>query len=199
MNVGGIVLCGGASARMGRPKAWLPVGDEVLLQRVVRILHTVVDAVVVVAAPGQDVPPLPQAVAITHDEIAGRGPLQGLAAGLAALEGKADIAYLSACDAPLLRPEYVRRMVELLGAHAACVPVVGGFVEPLAGVYRVSVLDAVQKLLAEERRAVWGLLDVVATRRVRSAELADVDPRLDSLRNVNTPEAYMQVLRELGG
>src|SRR5438045_3266596 len=33
---GAVVLCGGRSRRMGRPKAWLPFGDEALLQRVVR-------------------------------------------------------------------------------------------------------------------------------------------------------------------
>jgi molybdopterin-guanine dinucleotide biosynthesis protein A len=70
--------------------------------------------VVVVAAPGQDVPPLPSEVGIVRDEVEGRGPLQGLAAGLAALEGKADAAYLSSCDAPFLLPEFVRRMAGLL-------------------------------------------------------------------------------------
>src|SRR6266545_1645937 len=100
MRIGGIVLCGGRSSRMGRPKAWLPVGEEVMLQRVVRVLREVVGPVVVVAAPGQDVPPLPAGVEIVRDEVEGRGPLQGLAAGLAALEGKADAAYLSSCDVP---------------------------------------------------------------------------------------------------
>jgi len=111
MNVGGIVLCGGRSSRMGRPKAWLPFGDEVLLQRVVRILVEAVDPVVVVAAPGQDVPPLPPGVAVVRDAIEGKGPLGGLAAGLAALEGKVDAAYLSACDVPFLTPAFVRRVV----------------------------------------------------------------------------------------
>ena len=45
--------------------------------------------IVVVAAPGQDVPPLPAEVAIVRDEEQGRGPLQGLAAGLQALAGQA--------------------------------------------------------------------------------------------------------------
>ena len=36
-TVGGIVLCGGKSSRMGQPKYTLPFGDEVLLQRIVRI------------------------------------------------------------------------------------------------------------------------------------------------------------------
>ncbi len=99
---------------MGRPKAWLPFGDELMLPRVARILREVVDPIVVVAAPGQDVPPLPEDVAIVRDEVEGKGPLGGLAAGLAALSGKVDAAYLSSCDVPLLKPEFVRRVIELL-------------------------------------------------------------------------------------
>ncbi|MBI1832706.1 MAG: NTP transferase domain-containing protein, partial [Planctomycetes bacterium] len=50
----GIVLCGGESKRMGRPKAWLPMGAELMLPRVVRLLRETVSPIVVVAAPGQD-------------------------------------------------------------------------------------------------------------------------------------------------
>src|SRR6185312_15898389 len=97
MSLGGIILCGGQSRRMGRPKAWLPFGGEVMLPRVVRLLGEVVAPVAVVAAPGQDLPPLPAGVDVVRDEEEGRGPLQGLAAGLAALAGRADAAYLSSC------------------------------------------------------------------------------------------------------
>src|SRR5256885_15180752 len=96
-HVAGIVLCGGQSSRMGRPKAWLPFAGEIMLPRVVRLLSEVVAPIVVVAAPGQDVPPLPPEVDVVRDPERGRGPLQGLAAGLAALKGKADAAYLSSC------------------------------------------------------------------------------------------------------
>src|SRR5689334_3654987 len=126
-GLAGIVLCGGRSSRMGRPKAWLPFGGELMLQRVARVLRGVVDPVVVVAAPGQDVPELPAGVAVVRDEVEGRGPLQGLAAGLAALAGKADAAYLSSCDVPFLTPGFVRRMVELLGGASIAVPKVGDF------------------------------------------------------------------------
>src|SRR5215475_5887673 len=98
--LGGVVLCGGQSRRMGRPKAWLPFGGELMLPRVVRLLGEAVAPLVVVAAPGQDVPPLPTDVEIVRDPERGRGPLLGLAAGLAALRGRADVAYLSSCDAP---------------------------------------------------------------------------------------------------
>ena len=58
-RVGGIILCGGQSKRMGRPKAWLPFGDELMLPRVARLLREAVEPVVVVAAPGQDLEHIP--------------------------------------------------------------------------------------------------------------------------------------------
>ncbi len=67
MNAGGIVLCGGRSTRMGSPKALLPFGSETMLQRVVRLLGSVVSPIVVVAAPDQQLPPLPQGIVITRD------------------------------------------------------------------------------------------------------------------------------------
>jgi molybdopterin-guanine dinucleotide biosynthesis protein A len=196
LTTGGIILCGGQSSRMGRPKAWLPFGDEVLLARVVRVLGEVVRPLVVVAAPGQDVPPTPLEVLLVRDEEQGRGPLQGLAAGLEALRGRADAAYLSSCDVPFLRPAFVRRMTELLGDHAACVPRVGGYHHPLAAVYRVGVLDAVRGLLAQGRLRPFFLFEQVPTRVVGPEELAEVDPTFQSLRNLNTPEEYEAALRD---
>ena len=42
------------SARMGRPKAWLPFGGEFMLPRVVRLLSEAVSPIIVVASPGQE-------------------------------------------------------------------------------------------------------------------------------------------------
>jgi molybdopterin-guanine dinucleotide biosynthesis protein A len=194
MNVGGIVLCGGQSQRMGRAKAWLPFAGELMLPRVVRLLGEVVGPVVVVAAPDQEVPPLPAHVPVVRDAARGRGPLQGLAAGLAALQGSADAAYLSSCDVPFLKPAFVRRLIDLLGNHAVCVPRVGGYHHPLAAVYRAEVSAAVARLLAEDRLRPFFLFESVATRVVGPDELADVDPTFQTLRNLNTPEEYKAAL-----
>ena len=196
MTTGGIILCGGQSKRMGRPKAWLPFGAELMLPRVVRLLGEVVAPLVVVAAPGQDVPPLPPTVTIVRDEMEGRGPLQGLAAGLEALRGRADAAYVSSCDVPLLRPAFVYRLIDLLGDHAVCVPRVGGYHHPLAAVYRLSVADAVRSLLTQNRLRPFFLFEAVPTRVVETDELRDADPDFRSLRNLNTPEDYEAALRD---
>ena len=136
---------------------------------------------------------------MVRDEKEGRGPLQGLAAGLAALRGRADAAYLSSCDVPFLKPAFVRRLVELLGDHLICVPRVGGYHHPLAAVYRLEVAEAVARLLAEDRLRPFFLFEAVPTRVVEAAELADVDPTFQTLRNLNTPEDYEAALREAAG
>jgi molybdopterin-guanine dinucleotide biosynthesis protein A len=197
-TVAGVVLCGGQSSRMGRPKAWLPFGGEVMLPRVVRLLGEAVTPVVVVAAPGQDVPPLPAGVEVVRDPERGRGPLQGLAAGLESLRNRAEAAYLSSCDVPFLRPAFVRCLVELLGEHWVCVPRVGGYLHPLAAVYRTEVAEAAARLLAEDRLRPVFLFDAVPTRIVGPEELSDVDGTFQTLRNLNTPEEYEAALREAG-
>ena len=194
---GGVILCGGKSSRMGRPKAWLPAGPETMLQRVTRILGEVVRPIVVVAAPDQELPPLPAGVQVVRDPEEGRGPLQGLATGLQALTGLADAAYVSSCDVPLVQVAFVRRMIDLLGDHAICVPEVDGFRHPLSGVYRLEVGEIAQKLLAENRNRPAFLFDTVATRFVDEPFLREVDPDLRSLRNVNTPQDYEAALVEL--
>jgi len=196
-RIGGIVLCGGRSSRMGRPKAWLEFGGELMLPRVVRILSQVVSPIVVVAAPDQETPPLPPEVKIARDPVEGRGPLQGLVAGLTALENRVEAAYLSSCDVPFLQPAFVRRMIELLGEHSICVPKVGDYHHALAAVYRSSVLPHAEQLLSENRLRPMFLFDALPTRIVTAHELADVDPMFQSLRNLNTPEDYEQAKSEL--
>lgn len=198
MTAGGIVLCGGKSTRMGVPKATLPFGPETMLQRVVRLLGTVVSPVVIVAAQGQVLPKLPDEITVTHDEREQRGPLEGLRAGLKALPNSVDIAYITSCDVPLLVPGFVERMIELLGDHDIAVMEIDGFPHPLSAVYRRDTLPHVELLLAKDKLRPVFLFDAVRTRRVRPEEMVSVDRELRTLRNLNTREDYLEALSEAG-
>lgn len=196
--VGGIVLCGGKSTRMGTSKAMLPFGTETMLQRVVRLLDTVVSPIVVVAAREQMLPKLPDNIIVTHDEREERGPLEALRAGLKALPNFVDAAYVTSCDVPLLVPGFVERMVELLHDHDIAVMEIDGFPHPLSAVYRRDTLRHVESLLEKEKLRPVFLFDAVRTRRVRPEEMTKVDRDLRTLRNLNTREDYLAALREAG-
>jgi len=197
--VGAVILCGGESRRMGQPKAWLPFGPERMLQRVVRLVSTVTGPIVVVAAPGQELPALPAAVLVARDPLRGRGPLQGLAAGLAALPDEVELAYATATDVPFLQPAWIDRLVALIGDHDLAIPRCDGFLHPLAALYRrASVLPACDSLLRSGRLRPVFLIDVLRARIVSADELRCKDPELLTLRNLNTPEDYQSALTMAG-
>ncbi len=196
---GAIILCGGKSSRMGRDKASLPFGPELMLQRVVRLLSEVVDssAIVVVSAAGQILPPLPPEIRVACDENPGRGPLEGLAAGLKAMPDHVEAVYATSCDVPLMVTGFVRAMFNHLGNHEIAVPVEGQFHHPLAAVYRPRVLTTVQQLLNANRLRPRFLFDEVDTIEVHVESLREFDPTLSTLMNLNHPDDYEKALQQL--
>ncbi len=199
MSLGAVVLCGGESRRMGRPKAWLEFGPERLLQRVVRLVGAVARPIVVVAAPGQDLPALPDHVRIVRDLVSGRGPLQGLAAGFAALGDDVDLVYATGTDVPFLEPRWITKLAELIGDADLAIPSIGDYYQPLAALYRRrAVLPAIDTLLAMGRMGPLYLVDAVKTRVVALDEMRAVDPTLGTLRNLNRPEEYQHALEDAG-
>lgn len=185
---------------MGRDKATLPFGPELMLQRVVRLISQVVapDRIVVVAAPNQSLPELPAGVLVARDIHQDRGPLEGLATGFRALADRADAAYATACDVPLLVPAFVDRMFDLLGDFDIAVPFDGQHHHPLAAVYRPTVLEHVQKLLDSQRMRPRFLFDEARTREISVDDLRAVDPQLSTLENLNYQQDYLSALTTAG-
>jgi molybdopterin-guanine dinucleotide biosynthesis protein A len=184
---------------MGRPKAWLPFGPERMLQRVVRLVGTAARPIVVVAAPDQELPELPADITIVRDPIAGRGPLQGLAAGFGALPDSVEFAYGTATDVPFLEPRWITRLAELIGDNDLAIPHIGDYYHPLAALYRQSVvLPVIEGLLREDRLRPVFVVEAVKTRVLNEEEMRAVDPELGTLRNLNHPEDYQRALRDAG-
>jgi molybdenum cofactor guanylyltransferase len=197
-DAAGIVLAGGRSSRMGTPKAALEWHGSTLLRRVVGVVERAVDGpVIVVRAPGQELPSLPTNIDIVEDAREGRGPLQGLEAGLAAARTHAPVAYASSTDVPLLHPRFVRRVVAAVddGTDVA-LPEVRGFPQPLAAAYRTELVEVVAELIAEDRMRPAFLFAACRTTRLDAdallgdPALAALDPDLDSVLNLNEPADY---------
>jgi molybdopterin-guanine dinucleotide biosynthesis protein A len=190
-RLGAIVLAGGRSSRMGAEKAMLEWHGSTMLRRVSGILQRVAEPVVVVHADRQTLPDLPEVERVA-DARAGRGPLEGIAAGMRAVQGRCEAVFVSATDVPMLHPDFVRALAAALDGHDVAVPVADGRAHPLEAVYRLSLLPRVERLLADGQLRAMALLDGPRVRRLEGDEL--VEPR--SLRNVNTPEQYREALAE---
>ena len=197
----GVVLAGGRSSRMGTPKSGLQWHGSTLLYRTAALLARTVDGpVVVVGAPGQKLPELPAGVAVVDDPVEGLGPMQGIAAGLAAVADRAATAFVCSTDMPFLHPAFVRRVLRALAAPEVdmVLPVARGFRQPLAAGYRTALAGLITKLVAEGDLRPGMLFKHCQVLQLDDAELltdtalARYDPDLESVVNINTPEDYAE-------
>ena len=186
-----IILAGGKSSRMGRPKALLPFDNEPLIVHLVRALKRMFAEAVVVAAPGQELPPLP--VRLARDEVAYQGPVGGIYYGLKAASG--EVCFVTSCDVAFLNVSLISYLLSQISDYDVVVPYWRGRFQPLHAVYRRSVLPLLKEQLERgELRPIY-LFDKVRTRKIDEDEIRRFDPEGLSFLNMNTPEDYEESLK----
>jgi molybdenum cofactor guanylyltransferase len=181
-----IVLAGGRSSRMGRPKALLPFDGEPLIVHIVAALKPRFNDVVVVAAPGQDLPAMP--VTLVRDEVAFQGPVGGISYGLRA--AGEEVAFVTSCDSAFLNVELISYLLSQVPEHDVVVPRWAERLQPLHAVYRRGVLPRLEEQLARGDLRPVHLFEKVRTREVGEEEIRRFDPEGWSFFNMNTPEDY---------
>ena len=161
----GGLLVGGASRRMGTPKALLEVGGTTLAERAAAALAPSVEAVVLLGS-GPVPEPLAGLLRVADAPLgedggaaAGEGPLAALLAALRSRPGAAWL--LCPCDLPAVTPEAVAWLAsERRPGRVAILPRPGGRLEPLLAVYEPAILPAVEELVARGGRAPRALAGV---------------------------------------
>lgn len=195
-----IILAGGRSSRMGRPKPWLDFGGRSLLARVVECSQSWADEIVIVAAPDQMLPPLTAVgvdqdeapVRIVRDHHSGEGPLPALALGLTTITAPWAVAL--GCDAPLVRRGVLAHLARERNEADAVMPLWDGRPQPLVALYRRELAPALDALVAGGERRLHAIATLPRVRLVPSEELHALDPDGESFRCLNTPEEYAAAL-----
>lgn len=168
IQLGAIILCGGASRRMGRDKAVLDWDGARAVDRVAALAREVGAQALVTAGADLGLPWVP-------DDEALAGPVGGVLAGARFLQ--AERLLVLAVDAPTLLPE---DLAPLLAA--------GGYYEglPVPMVVAVSALPV-------DAQAGWPLRRLVERAGLKA--LPAPDDALARLRGANTPEEREGLLR----
>ena len=182
-----LVLAGGTSRRMGRPKAWLEVGDTFLVQHVLQNLAPAFEEVLVsFAEPEQLEHPIPYR--IVFDRKFSAGPLAGLESGL--LAARNEVTFVVACDMPYVTQEVANMAIAAARRCDAALPRIDGRPEPLCGAYRRTALPFITGALNIGRLKA---ADVASELDVTWLE--GLDPQL--FRSLNTPQDLERFHAEL--
>lgn len=198
MRITGVILAGGESRRMGTDKALLEIAGVPVISHSAAILARVTERVLIACGKEEREAyrflDLPQIM----DRYPGLGPLAGLHAAFEASHTEW-IAAL-ACDLPFVTDELLLYMIKLAaGGHdlQAVVPVSAeGRVQPLLGLYHLSVLPDLEAALKQQNLRVMEWLSKLKVHYVHEGE--DPAVRLaaqEALLNMNTPEDYTAAVK----
>lgn len=182
------LLAGGASKRMGRPKALLPFGSGTLLQHQLTKLYPLFDEILLV------VKDPPDAATGRARVLLDATPRQGAIFGLTrALEEVSDHVFVLAIDLPLLTVDLIAEIARrgLATKAPAVVPENKGRLEPLAAVWRRGVLPAARKQVAAAEFSLQNLARSAGAEILSEPEWKPFDSSGNSFSNLNTMNDYL--------
>jgi len=163
-NVTAIILAGGKNTRMGGlDKSMLPVKGVPMIRHIVNQLELHFSEILI----GADDPEKYGFLGhrIIQDEVKDMGPLMGIYSCL--LSSGNDLNFISACDIPDIRIDFISNMLNLSARADILMPVNGiNNYEPLHAIYRKSVIPAARNLLKENKLKISGLFEMVETKFV---------------------------------
>lgn len=181
-----VILAGGASRRMGTCKALLKINGETMLSRILRQLSEF-DRVLLSTGD----PTLGEGLSVecTADLYPGMGPLAGLHAAFCAVDSEALL--VLPCDLPFFTKQAAEYLLDHIPEDADALVCMDstGRIHPLCGIYRRSVLPALEARLKAGELRVMSFLYSLNWKGLQDAEILP-----DKLFiNVNSPEIYREI------
>ena len=184
-----VILAGGRSKRMGRPKHALRIGKACVLDLLAERLRRVFPRVYV--SVGLRPIRLPAGARAVRDLAPGQGPLAGLHAAFAGTREKR--IFLVACDMPLVSEALIRLLWKRARGKSGAVPAGPRGVEPLCGFYARALAPEIRRKLERGERSVYSLARVPGMVRVPWSVVRKADPHDRSFLPMNTPREWRRV------
>ncbi|MBN1883790.1 MAG: molybdenum cofactor guanylyltransferase [Deltaproteobacteria bacterium] len=179
-----VILAGGKGVRMGADKAFLTVDGVPLIERVLTAAQAACERAIIIANTAAAFEHM--GVDVFCDIHPGFGSLGGLYTGLFYAETEAVFAL--GCDMPFIEPRLMEYIISVREDADIAVPVLGEYYEPLFSVYSKACIDEVKQSIRAGRCQIVSFFNRMKIRKVSGRELRAIDPELDSLMNLNTPE-----------
>lgn len=181
----GIILAGGKGVRFGGNKALTRMNGNSLIEWIIETYREIFGEILISTND-------PPAYAFTgirtvRDIIPHKGPLVGIYSSL--LETSHELAFVSACDMPFIRPSLIRHMVDVAEGYDVVIPSLSeGMLEPLHALYRKTCLPAMKRAVEGHKRRVVSFFPEVRVYTMSRDEISRHDPDLLSFFNINTRE-----------
>jgi len=178
----GIVLAGGKSTRIGMEKAFLRIGDKVIIEEILAKLSRIFPKIMVVTNSPASYYYL--GVEVVKDILPGKGALGGIYSGLAASETHYN--FVLACDMPFISLDLIEYMRKNAEGHDVVIPKLNNYFQPLHAIYSKDCIQPIKEQLHRNDLQVFGFFDRIEVKCISAEEVKMFDPRGIAFFNINT-------------
>jgi molybdopterin-guanine dinucleotide biosynthesis protein A len=189
------ILAGGKSTRMGRDKAFLEVGGEMVIDRVIAQVRPLTDDLFI----NTNTPAQYERfqLRIEQDVYPGRAALGGIFTAIHA--ARYQHVLVVACDMPFLNRKLLRYLANLAPTADVVIPLISPpQPETLHAIYGKACLPAIEPRLQANRLRIIDFFDDVSVNFIERRDVARFDPEFRSFINLNTPDD-LEKARRLAG
>ncbi|MDP4116856.1 MAG: molybdenum cofactor guanylyltransferase [Bacteroidota bacterium] len=197
-NITGIILCGGTSSRMGQNKSLLKLGDSTIIQRVVNLMSSLFESIIIVTNTPEEYNFLH--IPLYEDIYKKAGPIGGIHAGLHYSTTAKN--FVISCDIPLMNEGTISHIIDYPTEKQITVAVADGFIQQLAGLYNKKIIPDIERIISkesidEERNPVQQKRKCKVLQLIESVngEIIDIEKTYSqyipgTFYNMNRPEEY---------
>lgn len=182
MDISCAILAGGKSRRMGLDKHYLKIGEEFLIERVIRKAKAVFDRVFLVS---KDNGLFSFGLPLVRDFWPFQAPVVGIASAL--LQVETDSVFILASDMPFLREEGMLYLIERSAGEDILIPMMEKGVEPLHAIYKRSCLPYILRNIERGIFSISALFPYLSVRVFRDDKVF-LWNGISVFTNVNTKE-----------
>ena len=188
-----VILAGGFSRRFGQDKGLIDLAGKPLVLHVIDRVSKVVDEVIVVVNSGVQKETfeslLGRKANVVVDKQEAQSPLVGALTGFESAKGEYSL--LLPCDTPFLSSQVAQFLLDIRLNKGAVIPRwPSGYIEPLQAAYHTKLaLTAAEKALEQGKLDLRAMIACLrGVRYVSTMVLGQMDPKLLTFFNINTPE-----------
>lgn len=189
IDISGIILSGGKSARMGENKAFIEIDGVPIIHRIYSLFKELFQEIIIVT--NQKELFLNIKSKIYTDLLPNKGALGGLYTGL--FFSNFSYSFCVACDMPFINKSLVKYLIKNIEDYNVIVPLTKDGLQPLHAIYSKNCLDAIKKTIENGKYKIIDFYSLVNVKILKEEDFGYLDPLRESFINVNTPEELFSI------
>jgi len=185
-KIGGIILAGGKSSRMGQNKALMRIGDKTLIEYVYDIINAFTPEIII-SSNTEDYSFLNcKTIPDIYQNI---GPIAGIYSSLKNSKYHKNI--VISCDTPFVSSAIISELIKASNGYDITISKSNNFIEPLIGIYNKNILENLEDSISKKKYSIQKFI-YSSNHKIIDIDKTILEESKNSFININNQKEFLK-------